>query len=110
MPTLSLEADTGGAQDGAPNVLILEPAAVSKLRPISGPAPQTDGLAELRAMLDQREYKGAVEFYQASRYAEEHAARILKPVLLQHLSQLINTSRQDDFTQLTERLFRAVLR
>ena len=70
MPTLSLEADTGGAQDGAPNVLILEPAAVSKLRLISGPAPQTDGLAELRAMLDQREYKGAVEFYQASRYAE----------------------------------------
>ena len=103
MPALSLEADTGGAQDGAPNVLILEPAAVSKLRPISGPAPQTDGLAEFKAMLDQREYKGAVEFYQASRYAEEHAGRILKPVLLQHLSQLINTSRQDDFTQLTER-------
>jgi clan AA aspartic protease (TIGR02281 family) len=90
MPALSLEADTGGAQDGAPNVL--EPAAASKLRPINGPAPQTDGLAEFKAMLDQREYKGAVEFYQASRYAEEHAARILKPVLL-----------QDDFTQLTER-------
>ena len=102
MPELSLEAVAGGARDGVPNLLTLEAAAAIKLKPMSEPALQTDGLVEFKAMLDQRDYTRAIEFYRASLYADERSNRSLKAVLLQHLNQLINASRQDDFTQLTE--------